>query len=241
MTIQTKLRTNEITPNNNICFPIGTIIAVKKQYDKLGLSRVFSKHKNKGRDTNTLLMALVSYKLTDNFIISKANDWINRDEVLDTFDLEKFQERTLYRLLEIIGKNKEEIIAYIQDCLFEKHDFEHTNINMDWTSLVLYGNKSPLGKYGYSRDHRPDKKQITIGISELAEPINVPIGITVKERNVSDMTHFTDTYQQVNNKLKKGSRVVFDKGANSKANINLILTDKMKYLTSKKLNASDDK
>lgn len=186
-------------------------------------------------------MALVSYKLTDNFSISKANDWINRDEVLDTFELEKFHERTLYRLLDTIGKNREEIIADIQDCIFEKYDFEHTNINMDWTSLVLYGKKSPLGKYGYSRDHRPDKKQITIGISELADPINIPIGITVKEGNVPDTTHFTDTYQQVNKKLKKGSRVVFDKGANSKDNINLILTDKMKYLTAKKLNTSDDK
>ena len=111
MSIQTKLRTNEIIPNDNICYPIGTILAVKKQYEKLGLSRVFSKHKNKGLDINTLVMALVSYKLTDNFSISKASNWINRDEVLDAFGLEKFQERTLYRLLEIIGKNNEEVIA----------------------------------------------------------------------------------------------------------------------------------
>ena len=76
-------------------------------------------------------MPLVSYKLTDNFSISKASDWINRDEVLDSFDLEQFDERTLYRLLETIGKNKEEIIADIQDCIFENLDFEHTNINMD--------------------------------------------------------------------------------------------------------------
>ena len=241
MTIQTKLRTNEIIPNSNICFPIGTILAVKKQYGKLGFSRVFSKHKQKGRDINSLLMALVSYKLTDNFSIHKASDWINRNEVLDTFGLEQFDQRTLYRLLETIGQNKEEIIADIQDRLFENFDFEHTNINMDWTSVVLFGDKSPLGKHGYSRDHRPDKKQITIGISELAEPINVPIGITVKEGNVPDVTHFADTYQQINDKLKKGSRIVFDKGANSKDNIKLILTDKMKYLTSKKLNTSDDK
>lgn len=241
MTTQTKLRTNEIIPNTNICFPIGTILAVKNQYEKLGFSRIFGKHKQKGRDINSLLMALISYKLTDNFSIRKASDWINRNEVLDTFDLDQFEERTLYRLLETIGQNKEEIIADIQDSLFENFDFEHTNINMDWTSVVIFGNQSPLGKHGYSRDHRPDKKQITIGISELAEPINIPIGITVKEGNVPDVTHFTDTYQQINTKLKKGSRIVFDKGANSKGNIKLILKDKMKYLTSKKLNASDDK
>jgi len=42
---------------------------------------------------------------------------------------------------------------------------------MDWTSIVLYGTKSKLGKYGYSRDHRPNKLQITVGISELADPM----------------------------------------------------------------------
>ncbi len=40
MTIQTKLRINEITLNNNICFPVGNILAVKKQYEKLGLSKL---------------------------------------------------------------------------------------------------------------------------------------------------------------------------------------------------------
>src|SRR5665648_841652 len=129
MSIQTKLRTNEIIPNDNICYPIGTILAVKKQYEKLGLSRVFSKHKNKGLDINTLVMALVSYKLTDNFSISKASNWINRDEVLDSFCLKNFQSRPFYRPLDIIRKNNEAVIAHTQDCLFDNHDFEHPNVN----------------------------------------------------------------------------------------------------------------
>ena len=239
--MQTKLRTYDIIPNDNICFPIGTIFAVQDQYNKLGLHRVFGKFKSKGRNLNSLLMALVSYKLTENFSISRASKWINHKEILDIFDLERFEERTLFRALEIIGMNLEEIIADIQDCLFHEYNFEHTNINLDWTSLILYGDKSILGKYGYSRDHRPDKKQITIGVSELADPINIPIGITVEKGNVNDQKHFKKTYSQVNERLEEGSRIVFDKGAHSKNNIDLILTDKMKYLTAKKLNKSDDK
>jgi transposase len=239
--MQTKLRTYEISPNNNICFPVGTILTVQKQHEELGFNDVFSKYKKKGIDINSLITALVSYKLTENFSISKASEWINREEVLELFELKGFQERTLFRVLETIGANMEEIISDIQDCLFQKFDFKHTNINLDWTSLILYGDKSILGKYGYSRDHRPDKKQITIGISELAEPINVPVGITVRKGNVPDTTHFNDTYLQINSKLKKGSRITFDKGGHSKDNIKLILADKMKYLTAKKLNKSDDK
>ncbi len=238
---QTKLRTDEIIPNDNICFPIGTILAVKKQYEKLDFSGIFGKHKKKGLDINSLIQALLSYKLTENFSISKASEWINRNEVLQTFNLGKFEERTLFRTLENIGKNREEIIANIQDCLFKTYDFEHTDINLDWTSLVLFGDKCKLGKYGYSRDHRPDKKQITIGIGELTEPINVPVGLTVNKGNLHDTKHFIDTYQQIKRKLKSGSLVIFDKGAHSRENLNLILADKMKYLTAKKLNTSDDK
>jgi transposase len=99
--------------------------------------------------------------------------------------------------------------------LFSKYDFDHTDINMDWTSIVLYGDKCPLGKYGYSRDHRPDKKQITFGVSELSAPINLPVGITVEKGNMNDQTYFKKTYQQIKDKLKDNFLIVFDKGANS--------------------------
>ena len=239
--MQQKLRTYDIIPNENISFPIGTVLSVEKLYDVLDFSSVFSKHKKHGIDINNLLKALVSYKLTDNFSIRKSHEWINRSEVLELFDLEGFSERTLYRVLETMGNNRETIISDIQDRLFARYDFEHTNINLDWTSIVLHGDKSPLGKYGYSRDHRPDKKQITLGIGELADPINVPIGITVEQGNLHDQKHFGKTYLQVNKRLKQGSLVVFDKGAHSIENTALIRADEMQYLTARKLNRSDDK
>jgi transposase len=105
-------------------------------------------------------------------------------------------------------------------------------MNLDWTSITLYGTKSKLGRHGYSRDHRPDKLQITVGVSELKKPTNIPIGITVNRGNVLDLQHFPDTYNQVKNKLKKGSLIVFDKGANTVENIKLIQEDEMTYLTS---------
>jgi len=239
--MQTKLRTYEITPNDNICFPIGTILAVENLYEELNLSSIFGKHKSKGIDFNSLIKALLSYKLTENFSIDRAHKWINQNEVLEFFGLEKFNKRVLYRTLQTVGSNKEEIILDIQDVLFSKYDFDHTDINMDWTSIVLYGDKCPLGKYGYSRDHRPDKKQITLGVSELSAPINLPVGITVEKGNMNDQTHFKKTYQQVKDKLKDNSLIIFDKGANSIDNLDLIKGDGMDYLTGKKLNNSDDK
>ena len=236
-----KPRTYEIVPNQNISFPIGTIVTVEKLYQVLKCNEIFGKHKKNGIDVNKLLKALISYKMSENFSIKQAHEWINREEVLEIFDLEPFGERTLYRILETIGANKEEIISDIQDVMFERYDFEHTDINMDWTSIVLHGNKAKLGKYGYSRDHRPDKKQITLGICELGDPINIPIGLTIEPGNTNDQKHFKKTYIQVKDRLKRDSLVIFDKGANSIANTTMIRADNLQYLTSKKLNKSDDR
>lgn len=240
METQTSLRTEVITPNENISFPIGTILTVKRYYKHLGLCGIFGKHKNRWRNVNSLIKALLSYKLTENQSVTKGADWINRNEVLNIFDLKLFEQRTLYRVFELIGENREEILADVQDMLFERYDFKHTDINMDWTSFILYGEKCPLGKYGYSRDHRPDKKQITMGISELSNPINVPIGMTVREGNVNDQAHFDDTFDQVKDRLQKGSMVVLDQGANRKGNFDRTEHSKLKYLTARQLNKSDE-
>ncbi len=220
--MQTQLRIIEIEPNENISFPIGTLFLVKRLYETLDFASIFGKHKTRGFNINNLLQALVSYKMTDNFSIKRSHAWINRPEVLAEFNLPSFSERTLYRVLETLGGNREEIISDIQDVLFERYDFEHTSINMDWSSLVLYGTKAPLGKHGYSRDHRPDKKQITIGVTELADPINVPIGMTIEPGNLNDQIHFKKTYRQSSKRLREGSLVIFDKGANSFANTQMI-------------------
>lgn len=235
-----KPRTYDIVPNQNISFPIGTIHAVAKLFQVLNFREIFGKLKKNGIDINKLLQAIISYKLTDNFSIHRAHEWINQAEILEIFDLDPFSERTLYRTLETIGGNREEIISDIQDILFERYEFEHTDINMDWTSIVLHGNEAKLGKRGYSREHRPDKKQITLGISELADPINIPIGLTVEPGNTNDQKHFEKTYLQVKDRLKQNSLVIFDKGANSITNTAMIRADNLQYLTAKKLNKSDD-
>ena len=92
--MQTKLRTNELEPNENISFPIGTIFLVDKRYEVLNFCDIFGKHKTRGIDINNLLRALISYKLTDNFSIKRSHDWINRPEVLEEFSLRSFSERS---------------------------------------------------------------------------------------------------------------------------------------------------
>jgi len=238
---QTTLRTRALEPSNNISFPVGTALAVKKYSQKLDFEGIFSQFKKRGIDLHHLIEALLTYRLTENESICRGSDWINRPHVLQEFDLRKFEERTLFRALEIAGENHEEIIFLLQKNLFSQYEFPHTDINMDWTSFVLWGTKAELGRYGYSRDHRPDKKQITVGISQLRAPMKIPIGLTVRAGNLNDQKHFKSTFEQVCPVLRDGSMIVFDKGSQSKDNIDLVFAHKMKYLSAKKLNLSDDK
>jgi len=53
---QTKLTTWNIKPNQNITFPVGMVMVVEKYYQKLGLDKVFGKHKKKGKNINALLL-----------------------------------------------------------------------------------------------------------------------------------------------------------------------------------------
>jgi transposase len=242
MTTKTKIRTHELVKHNyNISFPVGTAIAVKKYSKKLGFREIFSRYKKRGVNLDSLLEAIITYRLTENQSMSRASDWINRLDFLKYFKLEAFEERTLFRALEIIGNNYEEIIYLLQNNLFSLYNFLHTDINMDWTSFVLWGTKAELGKYGYSRGHRPDKKQITVGISQLRTPINIPIGLTINSGNLNDQKHFPKTFNQIAPHLREDSKIIFDKGAYSKENADLVLANKMKYLSAKKLNTSDDK
>lgn len=238
---KTKPRANKINHNKNISFPVGTAIAVKKYSKKLNFEDIFSKFKRRGIPLKCLVDALISYKLSENLSLTRGSDWINRPEVLDEFNLKCFEQKTLYRAIEIIGENYQEVILDLQDILFSLYDFEHTDINMDWSSLIIWGDKANIAKYGYSRDHRPDKKQITFGITELRNPINIPIGLTIAKGNVNDQTHFQTTFEQVKDKLRISSRVIFDKGANGKNNLNSIIAAMMQFITAKKLNTSDDK
>jgi hypothetical protein len=56
---QTKLRTSQLTPNDNKSFSIGTVLMVDDWYDRLGLNDLIG-------------------QLGDNFSILQASEWFNR-------------------------------------------------------------------------------------------------------------------------------------------------------------------
>ncbi len=162
---QTKLRTFKLTPNDNKSFSIGTSLMVDDWYECLELPVVIGRHNERDVSLDALVRGTLAYKLGDNFSILRAGEWLIREEVREHYELREFNVKTLYRAIETLGQNRESIVRELQDRVLKLLNLETTDVLMDWTSILYYGDMAKLAKFGYSRDHRPDKRQVTLGIA----------------------------------------------------------------------------
>jgi len=238
--MQTALKTpHTIQPNKNKTFPIGSIQTVKTVFEELHLPPLLDELKHCGHPLTGLVTGLVSYKLTEDLSVSRCHQWMTTNPLLlEHLQLSIFGDDALYRCLEKIGENRHIILRHILQILKKHHDVGLDMVFMDWTSSHFEAKPTDLIKYGYSRDHRPDRPQIAIGLAQDQQS-QLPIGLSIQPGNINDQIHFTVTYQQIKPGLRKGSVLVFDAGANGIPNLDLLVSEKMKYLSRMKLNTSD--
>lgn len=107
---------------------------------------------------------------------------------------------------DMLGRHLDEIATYGTTKLFSEVMYEvcleqgllQGHYNLDSTSLSLYGDyanypdASPLPLLGYSKDHRPDLKQITVTLTQVSEA-NIPIWYEALDGNSSDKKSFQET------------------------------------------------
>ena len=103
---------------------------------------------------------------------------------------------------------------------------------------VLEAPTNIMVRFGYSRDHRSDRPQVNVGLS-MDMDSGMPIGLTMSPGNILDVTHFEDTFGQVLPLLGKDSVVVFDNGAYSKNNSDLLDKHGIGFITRLELNKSE--
>ena len=237
--MQTTLKTPyNIKPNQNKTFPIGTIQTVKHIFEELHLTPLLDDLKRCGHQLSGLVTGLVSYKLTEDLSVSRCHQWMTHPLLLEYLQLSFFGDDALYRGLGILGENRHLILCHILKILKEQHGIGLDMVFMDWTSIHFEAQPSDLINYGYSRDHRPDRPQVTIGLAQ-DQRSQLPVGLSIQPGNINDQTHFKKTYDQIKPGLRTGSILVFDAGATGGPNLDLLVSDKMKYLSRMKLNQSD--
>jgi len=132
---QARLRTGRIEPNDNKTVPIGTMKAVEFVFDELRLGGFLDGFKRCGHCLSSLVKGSVAYKLTENHSVNRCSAWMNDDVIIDLLELEPFNGSALYRALDVLGRNRNEVLFHIRKTLMRRHGIDLRSIIMDPSSI----------------------------------------------------------------------------------------------------------
>jgi transposase len=135
-----------------------------------------------------------------------AEDWYRRTALADLLQLDDLQvnKDRLYRGLDEVLEHKDALEAHLSKRYGELFAVENEVLLYDVTSTYFEGqaNGNELAKRGYSRDHRPDCKQVCIALVVSFD--GFPLGYEVFAGN----THDSTTLQQIVETMERRHGVV---------------------------------
>jgi transposase len=145
--------------------------------------------------------------------------------------LEKINETRLYRGLDELLPHKEALCAQLHERYRDWFGVRFEFLLYDVTSTYFEGLAEGNAKAarGYSRDHRPDCKQVCIGL--VVTPEGLPVGYEVFAGNRADVTTVEDIVKAMEEKYGQAERVwVLDRGMVSEENLEFLRARQAQYL-----------
>jgi transposase len=132
----------------------------------------------------------------------------------------KINDTRLYRCLDRLLPHKTQLERHLTGRYGELFRAEFDVLLYDLTSSYVEGaaEKDPMMRRGYSRDHRPDCKQVVIALIVNVE--GFPLSYETFDGNRGDVTTVETVLRMVERKYGKARRVwVFDRGVVSEENL----------------------
>jgi transposase len=144
---------------------------------------------------------------------------------------EKINEQRLYRALDALLPHKEALEVFLKNRLGELFGLEYDLLLYDVTSTYFEGQAeaNPLAQRGYSRDHRPDCKQVCIGL--VVSKCGMPLGYEVFTGNRVDVTTLQEIVETMERRYGRADRIwVGDRGMVSAENIAFLKRSGRRYI-----------
>lgn len=162
-----------------------------------------------------------------------AEDWYRKTALEDLLGLaaDKVNEQRLYRALDRILPHKDAVERHIRSRLGELFDIDYDLLLYDVTSTYFEGlaEGNALAQRGYSRDHRPDCKQVCIALVVTRD--GLPLGYEVFEGNRTDVTTVEEIVTAMEARHGRADRVwVMDRGMASEDNLSWLKAEGRRYL-----------
>ncbi|MCK9323615.1 MAG: transposase [Candidatus Methanomethylophilaceae archaeon] len=228
-------------PNDNVTMAAGNKVLADSVFRETRLDLFLDGLKrSQGNSVAAETIALVanSVEMTG-LSVNRLDRMLVNDVIREEYGLDANAPRSVYRTVERLGRNSDSIVSFLGGVLKRRYGVRMDTVFMDWTSMYFEASQRGIVRVGYSRDHRPDRPQVTVGLS-MDRDSGMPIGLTVNPGNILDVTHFDDTFRQILPLLPKDAMVVFDNGAYSKDNAKLLDSNGLGFVTRLQLNTSDD-
>lgn len=212
----------------NISFSIGPLVLMERIENKFNLfGIIFEGLGGKAKNLKKSAKLFMYNKLAESIAICRLKDVYPNELFNEIGFIKEPNERAIYRDLARIGKKAQLILDKYQ-LFLKRNNLVSSEQFMDFSSSYFEGNPK-LGALGYSRDGMPGKKQITFGISTGMN--GVPSALTIQKGNIQDKTHFKSLFLTAKKILEIGSMIIFDCGANTNKNKEMIIKSLMNYLT----------
>jgi transposase len=137
----------------------------------------------------------------------------------------------LYRALDKLLPHKESLEAHLKGRYGELFKIEYDLLLYDVTSTYFEGEAlgNPQAKRGYSRDKRPDCKQVCIALVVTKE--GIPLGYEVFDGNRRDVTTVKEIVTKMESRYSAADRIwVMDRGMISEKNLEFLKQGKRCYI-----------
>jgi len=194
----------------------GPDLIFRHLWDRFDLDYLLKRNFHHARTRKELaeaVYAMVLNRISDPLSKRGVDHWI-KEIYRSSFDNLKLHH--FYRALDLLAEHKE---AIEQDLFAQTRTLFNYQVDLvfwDTTSTYFEGSgPAELGRYGYSKDHRPDRIQVMIGVLMTRE--GLPIAHEVFPGNTADTATFTRIITEVRQRFNL-NRVVFvgDRGMVSK-------------------------
>ncbi len=162
-----------------------------------------------------------------------AEHWYRHTALEDLIGLPASQvnDDRLYRALDRLLPHKAALEKHLRTRLGELFALDYDLLLYDVTSTYFEGEAvaNPLAQRGYSRDHRPDCKQVNIALVVTRE--GMPLGYELFAGNRADVTTVKEIVESMERRYGLASRIwVMDRGMASAANLQWLKASGRRYL-----------
>ena len=191
---------------------------------QLELDRFWAQKLPRGREDVSwaqVLQLLVVNRLIDpgsEFRVHRQ--WFDQSamDVLMGVDFAVAEKDRLYRCLDRILEHRQELFQHLQQRWKDLFDAQYDVLLYDLTSTYVEGEAelNPKAKRGYSRDGRPDCKQVVVAL--VITPEGFPLAYEVMDGNTSDKTTLRGFLAKIETLYGKARRVwLMDRGIPTEA------------------------